>query len=60
MTSGWLNMPRYEYQCIECGITYEVEQPMDKVSTPMCCTQSMRQVYSAPGLSFKGTGWGHQ
>lgn len=53
-------MPRYEYECMECRIKYEVEQSMDKVSTPLCCTQPMRKVYSAPGLSFKGTGWGHQ
>jgi putative FmdB family regulatory protein len=51
-------MPTYEYECVVCGIKYEVEQPMDKVTTPLCCAQSMKQIYSAPGLSFKGNGWG--
>ena len=51
-------MPRYEYQCIECGITYEIEQTMTDAAAPLCCTRSMRQIYSPPGLSFKGTGWG--
>ena len=52
--------PRYEYECIECRIKYEVEQSMEDVTAPLCCTKTMRQVYSAPGISFKGTGWGHQ
>ena len=53
-------MPTYEYECLECRIRYKVEQPMNNVSTPLCCNEPMRQVYHAPGLSFKGTGWGHQ
>jgi putative FmdB family regulatory protein len=53
-------MPTYEYECLECRIKYEVEQPMNNVSNPLCCAKPMRQVYHAPGLSFKGTGWGHQ
>jgi putative FmdB family regulatory protein len=51
-------MPTYEYECKKCHIRYEVEQPMDKVTTPLCCSEPMRQIYSAPGISFKGTGWG--
>jgi putative FmdB family regulatory protein len=53
-------MPMYEFECVECGIRYEVEQPMNNVATPLCCTQNMRQIYSPPGISFKGSGWGHQ
>ena len=53
-------MPTYEYECVVCGIKYEVEQPMDKVINPLCCAQSMRQLYSSPSISFKGQGWGHQ
>jgi putative FmdB family regulatory protein len=51
-------LPTYEYECIECGIKYEVQQSMTDTAAPLCCTKSMRQIYSAPGLSFKGTGWG--
>ena len=53
-------MPTYEYECMECRIKYEIEQSMEDAVTPLCCAKSMRQIYSAPGLSFKGTGWGHQ
>jgi hypothetical protein len=27
-------------------------------AAPMCCGTHMRQVYHAPGISFKGKGWG--
>ena len=53
-------MPTYEFECVVCSIKYEVERPMTDTAAPVCCHESMRQVYHAPGLSFKGTGWGHQ
>ena len=51
-------MPIYEYECISCNIRYELEQKMAEHTIPYCCNLLMRQVYHAPGLSFKGTGWG--
>jgi putative FmdB family regulatory protein len=51
-------MPMYEYECVMCNIRYEVEQPITSISAPMCCGTHMRQVYHAPGISFKGKGWG--
>ena len=51
-------MPTYEYECISCNIRYDLIQPMGENSVPLCCGLVMRQVYSAPGISFKGTGWG--
>ena len=53
-------MPTYEYKCLTCSIEYSVERSIHEENTPICCSTSMVQVYSAPGLSFKGTGWGHQ
>ena len=52
--------PMYEYKCISCNISYEVERSVHEENTPYCCNAMMVQIYSAPGLSFKGTGWGHQ
>lgn len=51
-------MPSYEYECISCNIRYETIAPIGKNVAPLCCGLSMRQVYSVPGVSFKGTGWG--
>jgi putative FmdB family regulatory protein len=51
-------MPTYEYECISCNIRYESIQPIGENVAPLCCGTAMRQVYSVPGISFKGTGWG--
>jgi putative FmdB family regulatory protein len=53
-------MPMYEYECIMCNKRYEVEQPITSICAPVCCGAHMRQLYYAPGISFKGKGWGHQ
>jgi putative FmdB family regulatory protein len=51
-------MPTYEYECISCSIRYEITEKLAEHTTPYCCAMMMRQVYHAPGISFKGTGWG--
>jgi putative FmdB family regulatory protein len=51
-------MPMYEYECISCNVRYETVEKMAEHVTPYCCNLTMRQVYSAPGLVFKGKGWG--
>lgn len=51
-------MPTYEYECIVCNVRYETTEKMAEHVTPYCCSMMMRQIYSAPGLNFKGTGWG--
>ena len=51
-------MAIYEYECLLCNIRYELEQPITSNSTPLCCGTNMRQIYHAPGISFKGKGWG--
>jgi len=49
-------MPSYEYECISCNVRYETVQPIGENVAPLCCGVVMRQVYSVPGVSFKGTG----
>lgn len=51
-------MAMYQYECISCNINYDVSQPIGENVPPVCCGLVMRQVYSVPGVSFKGTGWG--
>jgi putative FmdB family regulatory protein len=51
-------MPIYKYKCISCNIEYEVERSIHEENSPYCCNYIMAQIYHAPGLSFKGTGWG--
>ena len=54
-------MPTYEYSCNECG-TYGSQHRTYKegdggMSCPKCNVE-MSRIYSAPGLIFKGNGWG--
>lgn len=54
-------MPNYEYNCRECGTygsvyrTYKEDDP--GMDCPKCKI-AMNRLYSAPGIVFKGTGWG--
>jgi putative FmdB family regulatory protein len=54
-------MPTYEYNCAECGTYGSVHRSYDDDSAPMSCPRchlQMNRIYSAPGLIFKGGGWG--
>jgi len=54
-------MPIYEYSCNECGTYGSVHKSYaDDVAFMSCpkCNIAMTRVYSAPGLIFKGSGWG--
>jgi putative FmdB family regulatory protein len=53
-------MPIYEFECSLCKIRVEVDKPIHEERIATCCGQPMTRLYSAPGISFKGTGWGHQ
>jgi putative FmdB family regulatory protein len=53
-------MPIYEYKCVKCQISMELEKSIHEEADPNCCGEAMRRVYSSFGISFKGTGWGHQ
>jgi len=54
-------MPTYEYSCNECGTYGSIHQSFtDDVPVMQCpkCQITMARIYSAPGLIFKGGGWG--
>lgn len=52
-------MPTYEYACRDCGEHLEVVQSFkdDALTTCPACRGSLRKVFSAAGLIFKGSGW---
>jgi putative FmdB family regulatory protein len=58
--NGVFNVPIYEFKCISCEITIEMEKSMDEEHKPICCGIEMHRVWGSIGISFKGTGWGHQ
>jgi putative FmdB family regulatory protein len=54
-------MPTYEYSCNECGTYGSIQKSYDDDVTGMDCPKcnlQMSRIYSAPGLIFKGGGWG--
>ena len=54
-------MPTYEYSCHECGTYGSVHKSYEDDIGPMNCPKcnlAMSRMYSAPGLIFKGGGWG--
>ncbi len=52
-------MPTYEYACRDCGEHLEVVQSFKDDSLTVCpaCQGSLRKVFSAAGIIFKGSGW---
>jgi putative FmdB family regulatory protein len=52
-------MPLYEYECEQCGATFEVIQKFSDHSVTTCrtCGGTVRRLLSAPAIQFKGTGW---
>ena len=53
----------YDYKCTKCNSELTIERSIhEEVRPPTCfdCHSSMDRVWSAPSISFKGTGWGHQ
>jgi putative FmdB family regulatory protein len=55
-------MPTYEFKCTKCDAmgTAQLKIEEDKVMRCPRCLVFMDRVYSAPGLVFKGGGWGGQ
>ena len=55
-------MPKYDFVCLNCEETIEVEMSIHDWHRPACknCGEFMNKVYTAPGLQFKGGGWGGQ
>ena len=52
-------MPTYEYACKDCGKHLEVVQSFKDDALTECpnCHGSLRKVFSAAGIIFKGSGW---
>jgi len=54
-------MPNYELQCTVCSKRYtirsSINQPLNAINCPECVIP-LKRVYTAPGITFKGDGWG--
>lgn len=55
-------MPNYTYVCPECKNSTLYNHPMSETPEYTCTTCNVVLVkgFSAPLISFKGNGWGHQ
>jgi len=54
-------MPTYQYTCETCEQTVsQVVAISEESKTPKClkCNKDMTRIFSAPSLTFKGSGWG--
>jgi len=53
--------PIYDFKCTVCSSPKPVSASFDEeIRTPMCdsCQVPMARDYTAPGIIFKGDGWG--
>ncbi len=52
-------MPIYEYQCMECGKTFEIFQKMtdDPLTRCKVCKGRLNKLISNCAFHLKGTGW---
>lgn len=52
-------MARYDYRCTGCGNVFEVVHPMSEHPSITCpeCGKPAERVFSASGISFKGSGF---
>jgi putative FmdB family regulatory protein len=52
-------MPRYEYQCAECGVRFERVQHFNDAPISTCpeCGSAVHRLISPVGIVFKGSGF---
>jgi len=52
-------MPTYQYRCTECGDDIEAVQKFSDAALTECpsCAGSLRKVYNAVGVVFRGSGF---
>ena len=52
-------MPTYEYRCRDCGHSFDIVQKMSDDQVTHCpeCGGELRKVFTAPAISFKGSGF---
>jgi len=53
-------MPTYEFRCGSCETYGTAQFSFEQDASMRCprCNIMMSKIYSAPGLVFKGGGWG--
>lgn len=53
-------MPTYEYKCKTCGDVLAVAHSVNDTPTIICgaCGYDRVKIFSAPALTFPGSGWG--
>jgi len=48
----------YEYKCKVCSAVITIERPVYGIEdTPVCCNEITNRVWSAPSITFKGSGF---
>jgi putative FmdB family regulatory protein len=52
-------VPKYQYQCKDCGEALEVQQSFTDDALTVCpvCQGDLRKVFNAVGVVFKGSGF---
>ena len=54
-------MPRFDFLCKKCGMTFEESIPFGsekKPACPACASRSTEKLITPPlGIHFKGSGW---
>jgi putative FmdB family regulatory protein len=57
--TGVMNMPTYEYECLECKNRFEVVQSMNDEPIKTCekCSGKVRKLFGTAGIIFKGSGF---
>lgn len=55
-------VPTYEYECLECKTTFEVDQkitdePLTECVRKLCHGRVRRQIPSSTSFTLKGAGW---
>ena len=52
-------MPRYVYECFECGHTVEKLEGWSAPAQQPCteCEHTLQRIPSPPAIVFKGSGW---
>lgn len=54
-------MPTYNFGCRACGNVVTLSIPFALADDDQFCPRcngGLRRIFSSPGISFKGTGWG--
>lgn len=53
-------MPLYDYECLDCGITFDIMCKFEHADLQVCeeCKSgNIERQVSAPNVHFKGDGW---